>query len=86
MAIEVDEVKRYNPNETSHAKATVLDILAENKPYAFMTLEMGEDDEGTYFSVLLNTNVEDPTILQYMLDIALTNTKAAYAQTPVDEG
>lgn len=56
--------------EQSEAKAVLLGMIAENKPFVFITVEMATDEEGEH--LLLDTLTDVPTeIREAVLRVAL---------------
>ncbi len=72
----VVESHRREPTETDLSKATVLELLAEGKPYIFLTAEHGEDEAGQYVLVNAATSIDDGVVLKFVLDTASSNVDA----------
>jgi hypothetical protein len=61
---------RKQPSEDDLAKAALLSVLAEGKPYVFLMPELGSDENGQYVLVTVGTDITDPVVLKAVLDTA----------------
>jgi hypothetical protein len=67
---EGNYARKVQPTEADEAKASLLALLAEGKPYVFLIPELGEDEKGKYILVTANTDIDDPVVLKAVLDTA----------------
>lgn len=70
LELDFDYAKRVQPTEADEARAGLLNLLAEGKPYIFLVPESGEDEGGQYVVVSVNTDISEPEVLKAVLDTA----------------
>lgn len=63
-------VKQIEPTAELEVKGDLLSLVAEGKPYVFLTVELGEDENGTYVETHIVADVPVEIIVS-ALEVAL---------------